>query len=166
MSFHSRKRFKTLSILWGRFRGENHASFRMKDPSTGCHVSDTYFKRRLFLFPTKKPENTGFPLMVISATLATNSSFLRCGQVDPFSPFFPCLFVFKNGWERKLWPFSTYANNPWTLLPWQALEPAPGHYTLCRNPVSIIKFKAMDEENKNALILQMCTGGSHSRVFY
>jgi len=29
-----------------------------------------------------------------------------------------------------------------------------------------LKFKAMDEENKNALPLQMCVGGSYSRVFY
>lgn len=65
----------------------------MGDPSAGCHVSNTSLKRRrLFLCPTEKSENTEFPLVEISTTLVTNSSFFGYGRRDPFFSFSPCLF--------------------------------------------------------------------------
>lgn len=167
MSFCSRKSFKTLSTLGGRFRwgGGNHASFRIKDPCTGCHVCDTYFKRRWFPFPHREIRKHWISPGGDFNDSVTNSSFLRCGQADPFSPFPPCLFYISKWVGEKtvnLLHIYQQSVNTSSLAGMRANPWAP-QFTKDPSLHFPLKFKAMDEENKNALPLQMCVGGSYLR---
>lgn len=85
--------------------GGNHASFRIKDPGqTAAFVTHT-LKEEDFFCPTEKSENTALLLGVISMTVVANSSFLRCGQADLFSPLFPLsLLYFEMGGRENCEP--------------------------------------------------------------
>lgn len=163
MLFGSRKRFQTLSTLWSRFRNQSHTSFRMKDPSTGCHVSNTSLKR-LFLCPTEKSENTEFPLVVISTTLVTNSSFLRYGQVDPFFSFSPCLFYVSKWVGERTEPSSYIATICTTSLPWQASSQLLDTSLFCKTPAFIIKLEATDERKKQ--LYYRCALRTATKVYF
>lgn len=119
-----------------------------------------------FFSPPEKSENTEFLLVVISTTLVTNSSFLRCGQVDLFSPFSPSLLYFKTGGRENCEPspyISKMREHLFLCRHWSQLLGT----TLCAGPQpSLLSLKLWTKKTKMHLILQMCVGGSYSRAFY